>query len=60
MTATEAFALLRANPNYENISDTVLHGLLACVEENNDAAFSDVQLQGIKRHLKEYLQYYAA
>lgn len=60
MTTTEAFALLRANPNYENISDTVLRGLLACVEENNDAAFSDIQLQGIKRHLKEYLQYYAA
>ncbi|MBW8189976.1 hypothetical protein K0504_02930 [Neiella marina] len=60
MTTSEAFVLLRANPHYETISDTVLHGLLACVEDNGDAVFSDVQLNGIKRHLKEYLQYYAA
>ncbi|GGA64052.1 hypothetical protein GCM10011369_01820 [Neiella marina] len=59
MTALEAFRLLRANPTYESISDSVLHGLIKCVNDTEEALVSELQLTGIKRHLKEFMQYYA-
>ncbi|MBD1387975.1 hypothetical protein IC617_00895 [Neiella sp. HB171785] len=59
MTTSEAFALLRANPNYESISDTVLQGLIECLHQTEEAVISELQLLGLKRHLKEFKQYYA-
>lgn len=60
MTKLEAFLVLRANPKFEGISDSILRSLLSCISEHEDARFSELQLSGLKRHLTEFVQYYEA
>lgn len=60
VTKVEAYLVLRANPQFERISDAILSSLLSCICESDDAKLSEPQVTELKRHLLEFTQYYEA